>query len=384
MKYSKIPGPLGSKDFAAPPTSPVSGKGFLVIPKLSQTKVDPSSTKEESSVSLSSLNPSPSTIASPTLSNASFSNHAPSNFPTMPLDHSAYENEENLQTEDLENIVKRDPIHFRKDPVRFMIRLTAEGSAFFQGSGWRSYDDYIGAKIFYPQYWKEIFDSLLKNEKVASAIDEAVQEEIHTNKKTEKEAIALVKSKVRNYAVTLMSDMSSKTTLRFIAFVVNNLLVRLYHQGIYIKGAEFLALKKAAEDAAAKGISLVFLPCHKSHVDYLVISYVFYRLGLALPHIAAGQNLNIPVVGSLLRKGGAFFIRRTFGNDRLYSTLFKEYLELLMIRGHNIEAFIEGTRSRTGKLLPPRFGILKIILDAVLEGRVNDVMLVPLSIGYDK
>lgn len=71
-------------------------------------------------------------------------------------------------------------------------------------------------------------------------------------------------------------------------------------------------------------------------------------MGIALPHIAAGDNLNLPTVGTLLKHGGAFFIRRTFGDDVLYQEIVREYIELLLTRGHNIEVFIEGTRSRTG------------------------------------
>lgn len=93
-------------------------------------------------------------------------------------------------------------------------------------------------------------------------------------------------------------------------------------------------------------MSLIFLPSHKSHIDYLVISYVFFRLGIALPHIAAGENLNLPVIGNLLKACGAFFIRRSWGNDLLYTSVMREYIEILLERGHNIEAFIEGTRSR--------------------------------------
>jgi glycerol-3-phosphate O-acyltransferase len=107
-------------------------------------------------------------------------------------------------------------------------------------------------------------------------------------------------------------------------------------------------------------------------------------MGIALPHIAAGDNLSMPFVGSLLKSCGAFFIRRQWGSDPMYNTVMKEYIELLLKKGHNIEAFVEGTRSRIGKLLQPRYGILKIITDAVLHGRVKDVYIVPMSIGYDK
>ncbi|KAJ3110248.1 hypothetical protein HDU96_006773 [Phlyctochytrium bullatum] len=182
----------------------------------------------------------------------------------------------------------------------------------------------------------------------------------------------------------MVADMNKLSVIKFVAFTVNNILVRMYHQGIHIRESEFFELRKWAEMAEKKKMSLIFLPCHKSHVDYLVISYIFYRLGLALPHIAAGDNLNLPVVGSLLKHSGAFFIRRVWGDDAMYTTIMREYIELLLNRGHNIEAFVEGTRSRIGKLLQPKFGILKIVLEAILSGRVNDCIIVPMSIGYDK
>jgi glycerol-3-phosphate O-acyltransferase len=86
----------------------------------------------------------------------------------------------------------------------------------------------------------------------------------------------------------------------------------------------------------------------------------------------------------LLRSTGAFFIKRQWGQDELYHEVMREYIEVLLKKGHNIEAFIEGTRSRIGKLLQPRYGILKIILNAVLQGTVDDCIIVPMSIGYDK
>ncbi|KAI9217267.1 acyltransferase-domain-containing protein [Blastocladiella britannica] len=272
---------------------------------------------------------------------------------------------------------------FRHDPIRFMIRLSAEGSAFWSGSGWRKYDNYIGAKILYPTYREDITRAVRNHAAVRAAVESEIATQVRAGRDRDQVTKA-VKRTLHSYTNTLVADLSSPGTLRFVAFIINNLLVRLYHQGIYIKGREWLALRKAAKAAEEQGISLLFLPCHKSHMDYLLISYIFYRLGIALPHIAAGQNLNIPVVGNLLKKGGAFFIRRSFGNDQMYNAIFKAYIEVLLQRGHNVEAFVEGTRSRTGKLLPPKFGVLKIVMDAVRAGRVKDVIVVPMSIGYDK
>src|SRR5437660_732269 len=97
------------------------------------------------------------------------------------------------------------------------------------------------------------------------------------------------------------------------------------------------------------------------------LSYIFFRLGLALPHIAAGDNLDLPIVGRALKQGGAFYIRRSWGEDQLYGSVVEEYVEGLLVRGHNVECFIEGTRSRTGKLLPPKLDVLKIILECILS-----------------
>lgn len=109
-----------------------------------------------------------------------------------------------------------------------------------------------------------------------------------------------------------------------------------------------------------------------------------FRLGLALPTIVAGDNLNFPVVGSFLQHAGAMWIRRSFGEDQLYGTVVQAYIDTLLTNGYNLECFIEGGRSRTGKLLPPKFGILSYIYDSVASGRVGDAIICPVSIQYDK
>ncbi|HUY83811.1 MAG TPA: 1-acyl-sn-glycerol-3-phosphate acyltransferase, partial [Steroidobacteraceae bacterium] len=97
-------------------------------------------------------------------------------------------------------------------------------------------------------------------------------------------------------------------------------------------GVTFRHVEKLEELGA--GAEIVYVPCHRSHMDYLLLSYVIYRKGFAIPHIAAGVNLNMPVVGRFLRKGGAFFLRRSFKGDALYTAVFKQYLGLMMSRGH--------------------------------------------------
>jgi glycerol-3-phosphate O-acyltransferase len=134
---------------------------------------------------------------------------------------------------------------------------------------------------------------------------------------------------------------------------------------------------------AARHGPLILLPSHKSHVDYLVLSDVFYSQQLSPPLIAAGDNLSFFPLGWILRRGGAFFIRRSFKGKKLYSALVDTYMRRLLLDGHHIEVFIEGGRSRTGKLLPPKFGILSMLVDACLALRGKTVHYVPISVGYE-
>ncbi|MBL4712088.1 MAG: glycerol-3-phosphate 1-O-acyltransferase PlsB [Gammaproteobacteria bacterium] len=129
---------------------------------------------------------------------------------------------------------------------------------------------------------------------------------------------------------------------------------------------------------------LVYVPCHRSHIDYLLLSYVIHKEGLAIPYIAAGRNLNMPVIGSLLRKGGAFFIRRSFRDNPLYSTVMFEYLASQLAMGMPIEYFVEGGRSRTGRLLQPKPGMLAMTIRAFLKYPNRPIAFIPVYIGYEK
>src|SRR5262249_45677326 len=139
-------------------------------------------------------------------------------------------------------------------------------------------------------------------------------------------------------------------------------------------------------DAARKG-PLIIVPSHKSHVDYLVLSYVFLENDLVPPHIAAGANLAFWPLGFFFRRGGAFFLRRTFRGDRLYGAVFRAYVRKLLRERFNIEFFIEGGRSRTGKLLAPKLGLLGMVVEAALDddgAHARKAQVVPISIGYEK
>ena len=129
---------------------------------------------------------------------------------------------------------------------------------------------------------------------------------------------------------------------------------------------------------------VIFIPCHKSHIDYLILSYLLYQNDMPCPHVAAGKNLSFWPLGPFFRSGGAFFLRRTFRGAPLYSKVFNAYLYKLLADGFNIEFFIEGGRSRTGKLITPKLGMLSMLLDAYKKGACEDLIFAPVNIGYDR
>lgn len=135
---------------------------------------------------------------------------------------------------------------------------------------------------------------------------------------------------------------------------------------------------------AARQNTIVYIPCHKSHIDYLLLSHLLYTNNLYTPFIAAGKNLAFWPLGALFRMGGAFFIRRSFKGLKFYAEVFALYVKTMVQLGHNIEFFIEGGRSRTGKLVLPKLGLLAILIQAVEEGFCDDLVFVPTSICYDR
>ncbi|MHB0776732.1 glycerol-3-phosphate 1-O-acyltransferase PlsB [Halomonas sp. WWR20] len=177
------------------------------------------------------------------------------------------------------------------------------------------------------------------------------------------------------YGQEIASNMSYPV-LRFMYQLLRRVWNRLY-DGVDVHGLD--AVKTLAGDK-----EIIYVPCHRSHIDYLLLSYVLYREGLMPPHIAAGRNLDMPVIGALLRRGGAFFMRRSFRDNRLYSAVFNEYVHRLISRGHPVEYFIEGGRSRTGRMLTPRPGMLAMTLRSFIRDTRRDVAFVPVYIGYEK
>ncbi len=188
-------------------------------------------------------------------------------------------------------------------------------------------------------------------------------------------------NKIRKKADEYLDEISARyspTIIRLLSYGLKWIFNSMF-DGAVIDKAGLSRVKAMSQ----KG-PLILIPCHKSHIDYLVLSYVLHNNNMPCPHIAAGKNLSFWPLGPIFRGGGAFFLRRTFRGAVLYSRVFSAYLYMLLEEGFNIELFIEGGRSRTGKLLMPKLGLISILLDAYRKEACDDMIFVPVYIGYDR
>ena len=179
----------------------------------------------------------------------------------------------------------------------------------------------------------------------------------------------------RKYAREIAAHISYPT-IRVVFVFLRWLWNRIY-DGIVLNHVERL-------HDVARDKEIVYVPCHRSHFDYMLLAYIVYDQGLSLPHTAAGINLNFPVVGAILRRGGAFYLRRSFKGNRLYATVFNAYLREILKRGHSIEYFVEGGRSRTGRLLSPKGGMLVMTVHSYLQDPRRPIVFMPVYFGYER
>lgn len=203
----------------------------------------------------------------------------------------------------------------------------------------------------------------------------AVQTAIGVEAASRRIAPEQARERARRHALAIASDYSysaMRAAELFLAWVWTRLF-----DGVEVRNLDL-------PRSVAPGQSIVYLPCHRSHIDYLLVSYILYRAGMSPPHIAAGENLDLPVLGRILRGGGAFFLRRSFKGDPLYATVFGEYLHRMLAQGFPLEYFIEGGRSRSGRLLPPKTGLLAMTVHSFLRRHERPLVFVPIYLGYEK
>lgn len=202
-----------------------------------------------------------------------------------------------------------------------------------------------------------------------------IREAIHEQASRSGVTIDVATNQALTYAKEVAADYSH-SVVRSLSFILAPLWNRVY-RGITVNNLDGFR-------EVARGHEVIYVPCHRSHMDYLLLSYLLYQHSIVPPHIAAGANLDLPLVGAVLRRCGAFYLRRNVKGNPLYSTVFAEYLGQLIARGHSIEYFIEGGRSRTGRLQPPKGGTLSMTVRAFLRQRSRPVLFQPIYIGYER
>uniref|UniRef100_A0A8C9ZBK1 Glycerol-3-phosphate acyltransferase 1, mitochondrial n=1 Tax=Sander lucioperca TaxID=283035 RepID=A0A8C9ZBK1_SANLU len=236
-------------------------------------------------------------------------------------------------------------------------------------------------------FTRNVVDNVLNNSRVESAIVTVATDldAAASLPGQEHKAISKVKQKARAFLQEMVANISP-AFIRLTGWV----LLRLFNGffwSIQIHKGQLEMVKKAATE---QNVPMVFLPVHKSHIDYLLITLILFCHNIKAPHIAAGNNLSIPILSTLIRKLGGFFIRRRMEEtgdgkkDILYRSLLHAYTEELLRQQQFLEVYLEGTRSRSGKPSTARAGMLSIVVDTMCTGSIADVLVVPVGISYDR
>ena len=215
---------------------------------------------------------------------------------------------------------------------------------------------------------QEITEDILTRKSLREYLAEYASQNNLTLSKTHKKAAGYIKEIASNYNLQIINLAN-----RILTWAFKNIF-----DDLVLNQKEINRMREISTRAP-----LILVPCHKSHLDYLLLPYVMFNNNMPCPHVAAGKNLSFWPLGPLFRRGGAFFLRRTFKGAPLYTKIFGAYLEKLLYEGFNIKIFIEGGRSRTGKLLTPKPGGLALLIDAYNNGACDNLYFVPIFIGYD-
>ncbi len=216
---------------------------------------------------------------------------------------------------------------------------------------------------------QELKESILTGERMTTFFNAYAAEENLPLHQVRRKAAGYLDEIAAGYSITLLNILS--VTVRF--------LLNTMFDGIGVDPDDLRRVKEAARRGP-----LILIPCHKSHIDYLLLSYLLFNNNMPCPLVAAGKNLSFFPLGPVFRNAGAFFIRRTFKGKPLYAKVFSEYIHKILQEGFNIEFFIEGGRSRTGKMILPKMGLLSTLIRGYRENACEDLVFVPIFIGYDR
>ena len=187
---------------------------------------------------------------------------------------------------------------------------------------------------------------------------------------------------VRSEAIKNLKEMRSTRSgpwVTLFAWLSRYICRRGYHPDYYFDTVELDRVRKLAANK-----SVVYLVTHKTYLDFFVLFDFFYRNGIAPPYVFGGINMAFSGFGSLARRAGGIFIRRTFNDKPIYKAVLNRYIQYLIDKGSSFNWAIEGTRSRTGKLVMPKIGLLKYVADAARPLGEDAVAYIPVSVSYDR
>ncbi|XP_070540465.1 glycerol-3-phosphate acyltransferase 1, mitochondrial-like isoform X2 [Ptychodera flava] len=230
---------------------------------------------------------------------------------------------------------------------------------------------------------KKVLESVVNSDRVQAAIEKSAMSDI--DGEPEKFPFAVKKHAARAYH--LVTNMIASISNKLIGFTGWFLLrvMSSFFTGVHVHTGQMQTVKRASE----KGVPMIFLPMHRSHLDYILVTFVLHQWNIKAPHIAAGDNLNITFFNWLIRHLGGFFIKRKLDRDDgkkdyVYRAVLHDYMLEVLRQNQNLEFFLEGGRSRSGKSLPPKGGLLSVVVDACMNGIISDAYVVPVSISYEK
>lgn len=257
-------------------------------------------------------------------------------------------------------LVVRELISETQDPDVILARISRVMRVYFK----RTRSAAIGPDR---SHLRTLLDQVVSSEPITQAIQAKARRDQISEEKAQTIAYGYAKEIAANYSYTFVL-IANKVLTWF--------LYRIF-RGVQVKHFESFR-------TLAPGYEVVYVPCHRSHIDYLLLSYILYHRGLVPPHVAAGLNLNLPFVGPLIRRGGGFFLRRSFRSKPLYAAVFNQYVATILGKGVALEYFIEGGRSRTGRLLPAKAGMLSMTIRAFLAQQKRPILFQPVSIAYER
>ncbi len=216
---------------------------------------------------------------------------------------------------------------------------------------------------------EEIVEMALRDPELVSFMEEMAS--------TGDEGYETIENKAKGYLLEIAAGYN-ETYLGFMDRILTWLWDNIY-DGVVVEKEGLVKMRELS-----KKMPFVVIPCHRSHVDYLLINYVFYYHNIQIPFVAAGANLSFWPLGYFFRSLGAFFIRRKIGDNTLYREALSKYIKTLLKEGLPVEFFIEGGRSRTGKMVMPKYGLLSMIMQAYSESNFDDLAIIPVFVGYDR